>query len=208
MVLYINGKKIKDVGTHGLYFNGKAIKQAYYNGKKVYQFIPSNTVFFESATPGTYTFTATKSCTVSVIMVGGGGGAAYAHGGYWESTANGGSAGMITGTMNITKGTSYTIVVGAGGAGTWIEGNDRVYASAGGATTFAGQTAGGGGGANAQNLGGANAGAAGISTTTISTLTASNGVAGSTASRYGSYGGGGVSRTGAGQGGYILIKVA
>lgn len=186
----------------------QAINAIYNGSQKVYQFIPSNTVFFETATPGTYTFTAPRSCTVSIIMVGAGGGAAYAHGGYWESTANGGSAGMITGTMNITKGTSYSIVVGAGGGGVAYEGNDRVYAGAGGATTFAGQTAGGGGGANAQNTGGANAGTAGVATITISTLNASNGVAGSTASRYGSYGGGGVSRNGAGQGGYIRIAVA
>lgn len=186
----------------------QAINAIYNGSQKIYQYIPKNTVFFESATPGTHTFTAPRSCTVSIIMVGAGGGAAYAHGGYWESTANGGSAGMITGTMNITKGTSYSIVVGAGGGGVAYEGNDRVYAGAGGATTFAGQTAGGGGGANAQNTGGANAGTAGVATITISTLNASNGVAGSTASRYGSYGGGGVSRNGAGQGGYIRIAVA
>lgn len=208
MTAYIGGSKIKDTGAYGVYYGSTPIKAIYNGSQLVYQYLPAGTVFFESATPGTYTFTAPRSCTVSIIMVGGGGGAAYAHGGYWESEANGGSAGMITGTMNITKGTSYSIVVGAGGSGAWIEGNDRVYASAGGATTFAGQTAGGGGGANAQNLGGANAGAAGVATKTISTLNASNGVAGSTASRYGSYGGGGVSRTGAGQGGYIRIVAA
>ena len=56
-------------------------------------------------------------------------------------------------------------------------------------------------------LGGARHLYAGVATTTISTLTASNGVAGSTASRYGSYGGGGVSRNGTGQGGYIRIAI-
>lgn len=54
MVLYINGKKIKDTGAHGLYYNGKAINAAYYNGKKVYQYLPTGKTFNPSGNFQTY----------------------------------------------------------------------------------------------------------------------------------------------------------
>lgn len=54
MVLYINGKKIKDTGAYGLYYNGKAINAAYYNGKKVYQYLPTGKTFNPSSSFQTY----------------------------------------------------------------------------------------------------------------------------------------------------------
>jgi hypothetical protein len=61
-------------------------------------------------TPGTYTFTATSTRTVEVLIVGGGGGGGYNIGG------GGGGGGVVyMPAVNITSGTNYSIVVGDGG---------------------------------------------------------------------------------------------
>lgn len=217
MVLYKDNKKIQDVGEYGIYYGNMPIKEVYKGSQLIYQFIPSNTILFEQGTPGTYTFTAPYTCTVSVVLVGGGGGGAFCHFMAWEQGANGGSAGMVTGTTKITKGSNYTIVVGGGGiGGLQIDSGSNARAATGGNSSAFGNTANGGGGAAAHTGyydGGWNTPGTAGGYSAVSGFIGSNGVAGSTANRYGSYGGGGApsnSSTTASQGknGYVLIKVS
>ena len=133
-------------------------------------------------TPGTYSITIPYETTCNVILVGGGGGGHY-NASAWSSMSRvGGSAAMISGTFTIPAGT-YTVIVGVAGG-------------VGGATIFYNQSAGGGGKAyaNVWDPGSSYDGAGGLATVTsgsqIPTLTYSNGVKGSTISRYLTYGGG------------------
>lgn len=173
---------------------------------------PSGTVLFEKGTAGTYTLTVKKDCTVSVRMIGGGGGGAHSDSyGAWSNNQTGGSAGMITGTISLAKGT-YTIVVGGVGEGRYSSnggGGATSSATAGGATTFNGNSANGGGGAYTHTGyfdSRGRAGAAGTTSVVTSGLSGSNGAAGSATSRWGSYGGGG-SAGANGQSGYCSITV-
>jgi sugar lactone lactonase YvrE len=88
-------------------------------------------------------FVATGSRTVNYLLVGGGGGGGDRHGG------GGGAGGVLTGTFSATSGT-YTVTVGAGGAGGNYETNNstpRGSGIKGGDTTVTGlSTANGGGG--------------------------------------------------------------
>jgi hypothetical protein len=88
-------------------------------------------------------FVATGSKTVNYLLVGGGGGGGDRHGG------GGGAGGVLTGTFSATSGT-YTVTVGAGGAGGDYEANNstpRGSGIKGGDTTVTGlSTANGGGG--------------------------------------------------------------
>lgn len=64
-------------------------------------------------TAGTYSWVAPADVTsVSVVVVGGGGG-----GGWGGTTAGGGGALAYKNNISVTPGTSYTVVVGAGGSG-------------------------------------------------------------------------------------------
>ena len=78
--------------------------------------LPDGSTIDSFTTVGTTTWTApatTNSITYWVVGGGGGGGAAFDNGG-----AGGGGGGMVlSGTMSVTPGTTYTIVVGDGGAG-------------------------------------------------------------------------------------------
>ena len=65
---------------------------------------------------GTFTWTAPSNVTsVEYLIVGGGGGGGAA---YDTGSAGGGGGGLVlTGTISVTPGTSYSIVIGAGGNG-------------------------------------------------------------------------------------------
>lgn len=102
MVLYINGKKIKEIGAHGLYFNGKAINAAYYNGKKVYQYLPGATTF--NAGSNLVTYTVPKGCTkLGIDCVASMGG---------TFKANGGNGGRVTCDLAVTPGQILYVTVG------------------------------------------------------------------------------------------------
>ena len=97
-------------------------------------------------TPGTYTWTVppcVTEVTVKVWGAGGGGGGASSR----QTTATneacsqgggGGGGGFSTRTYSVTPGDTYTIVVGAGGAGGVGADNTAVPGATGGASTFAG----------------------------------------------------------------------
>jgi hypothetical protein len=128
---------------------------------------------------------------VEVLLVGGGGGAAVFYSG------GGGAGGLVSGTVTITRLTNYSIVVGAGGAGSSNGTNTGSRASSGGdsfafnltalgggggASRLAGGSGGsGGGGGNANTAGGSGtsgqgfAGGAGSGTNGISNICAGGG---------------------------------
>lgn len=181
-MIYKGSDKIED-----LYFGGEKISEAYYGSELVYgSGYPAGTVLFESGTPGTYTLTVERNCTVRLDMCGGGGGGSLD---IMEGVSTGGSAGYVYGNMNLLRG-SYTIVIGSGG----------VMGNKGGDSSFLGNVAGGGYGGS-----GKHDGDGGSTTVVTQGLTGSNGSSGSSSGRIGSYGAGGYS-TDSGTSGYVKIE--
>ena len=147
--------------------------------------------------PGTY--------TASYLVVAGGGGGA---GGLGDNTGSGagGAGGFLTGSVNLNSGTTYTVVVGAGGSA----GANTAYDSPGGqggSSSFTGVTTaigGGGGQAGSSNLvggaGGSGGGGGGTSNSAGGAGTSGQGNAGGAGSsggpNYGAGGGGGASAAG------------
>lgn len=187
---------------------------------------------FESSTPGTHTVNITETSSYEIVVVGaGGGGGAQGDKYTWKSSSAGGGSGAYAKIRTtLTAGSSYSLVIGAGGAGHgggWTQVGD-----AGGASSFGTLVSctGGGGGYAAFTDGtpGVAGGAGGTYTvdSTVTTVAASNGNVGGTttnivsneapggASVYGGYGAGGSARaTGhnAGYGntggnGYICVR--
>lgn len=126
------------------------------------------------STPGTYTVTVPTnanwtSVSVRATLVGAGGGGGAADGSQNNrilSAGGGGGAGtqLVVTLSNVTPGASYTLVIGAGGAGGVQVAPDMhtTDGSAGQATTFAGYwAAGGGGGQRGEAHGGPYSGAGG-----------------------------------------------
>lgn len=122
-------------------------------------------------TPGTYTVTVPTGTGWSAVNMrfvlqgaggGGGGGAASANEHKGASGGGGGAGSLITVTLNnLTPGATYTLVVGAGGAGGPFSSIGQP-GGAGGATSLAGYSApGGGGGGGGNPYGGGSAGAGG-----------------------------------------------
>ena len=188
MAVYYENSKIKDAGRFGVYKGSQPISKIYKGSQLVYTVYDEGYSFLETSTAGTYTINLITEAKLNIILVGAGGGYATSHGGYWTQNANGGSGGLITGTITLPAG-SYKVTVGSGGSGSAVEGG-TAYGRKGGDTSFAGQTAGGGGGGTADYLNGSWAGAGGTCIVTETTLIGSNGSAGSTTPRYENYGGG------------------
>lgn len=96
------------------------------------------------------TVTSAPSSVTYLLIAGGGAGAYYG--------AGGGAGGLLTGTQSVSAGTTYNIVIGAGGVsanqGAGVPGNDS---TAFGLTAYAG----GGGSQNAGNQPGGNGGSGG-----------------------------------------------
>lgn len=131
MALYKGNTKIKS-----LYLGGTKIQKLYKGSTLVYSSgYPSGTVLFENATAGSYTLNVLYDATITVDLVGAGSGACY----NVILREKGGSGAYISGTTTITAGT-YTVVIGAGSAGATGTSNTI---SAGGNSTFNGNTAGG-----------------------------------------------------------------
>ena len=149
--------------------------------------------------------TAAGSYGVNYLIVAGGGGGA---GGLGDSTGcgAGGAGGFLTGSVNLNSGTTYTVVVGAGGSA----GANTAYNSPGGqggSSSFAGVTTaigGGGGQAGSSNVvggaGGSGGGGGGTSNYAGGAGTSGQGNAGGAGSsgspNYGAGGGGGASAAG------------
>lgn len=110
---------------------------------------------------GTYTFNCKKDGTYTVTIAGGGGGGA---GGTWQKHfglinkkgGDGGRGAIITKKMNLTKGTTYNVTVGAGGSGgegtSGENGKDGTQSSFDGITAVGGKC-GLGNGSNGDNMG-------------------------------------------------------
>lgn len=166
------GAMIIPTGTHNqrpstgytgmIRYNTSASKIEFYNGTDWIEVNTGAVIYGGMAQGGTeiisgsykiHTFTTSDnfivydSGTIDYLMVAGGGGGGARHGG------GGGAGGMNTGSMSITPGT-YSISVGAGGAGTPSGATTR--GSPGTDTTGLGYTAvgGGGGGGRTQGVGG------------------------------------------------------
>lgn len=155
--------------------------------------VPSALVVFTSV--GTTSWTAPEGVfSVEYLVVGGGGGSG---GGYDTGAGGGGGGGMVlTGTLSVVPGTTYTVTVGDGGtAGI----SNRLVlpetnAGNGGDSVFASITAlGGGGGFGSRQPPGGNNGSGGTAASNPST--ASTGGAGG-GSNSGGGGGGGSSGNG------------
>ena len=86
--------------------------------------------------PGTYTWVCPPGITQVVVTLSGGGGSGCHDA---SNPGGGGGAGCLTVISSVTPGTSYTVVCGAGGAGT-----STTSGNAGGNSTFNGLTAQGG----------------------------------------------------------------
>lgn len=146
--------------------------------------VPSGTLLFSSV--GTFSWTVpTYVYSVEYLVVGGGGGSG---GGYDTGAGGGGGGGMVlTGTLSVVPGTTYTIVVGDGGTAGTVNRTIpvEVNGGAGANSSFASILAlGGGGGFGSRLPSGGNNGSGGAAASNPST--ASEGGRGG-----GSVGGGG-----------------
>lgn len=170
---------------------------ANYNGKSGYIRVAliSPKIIIERSVAGTQTITIPVDGRYNIKLVGGGGGGHTDGAGVHPYNYGGGSGAYVYGIKTLTAGT-YTIVVGAAGAGN----------SDGGNTSFAGEIAGGG----KKSTGGG-----GVATTTLSYINGNNGSFGNVwagnggASVYNGYGTGATANNGGLSGqtaGYIRIE--
>ena len=141
------------------------------------------------STTGTTSWTAPGGVTsVSYLVVAGGGSGGAGNGG----GGGGGAGGLLTGTLSVTPGNSYTVTVGAGGTGT----GSAPYRNSGGNSVFGSITATGGGGGGYDGtyppLTGGSGGGGNYSSTAGAAGTSGQGFAGgSNTASSGAYGGGG-----------------
>jgi len=104
-------------------------------------------VYFTSASASIF-FRGGRTNTLSVdyLLVGGGGGGGYSRGTPYCG-GGGGAGGFLTATDLIARGNTYTVTVGAGGAGGDNAGSSaNIHGRSGGASSFIRSVAGGGGG--------------------------------------------------------------
>ena len=146
-------------GTTGFYlpFSNDALATSFTDSAE------TSIVTFTSS--GTTTWTAPSGCTsVDYLVVAGGGGGGNGKATAQHSGGGGGAGGVRSGTsFSVTPGTSYTVTVGAGGAGNGANGSDSVFSTItstgggyGGTNHGAGASGGsGGGGAAGSGSGGA-----------------------------------------------------
>jgi len=139
------------------------------------------------STVGTTTWIAPSNVTlVEYLVVGGGGGGGN---GYDNAGGGGGGGGMVlTGTLSVTPGSSYTVTVGDGGSG-GANARANNAGSTGGSSVFGTVTSLGGG----RGLGSRTGGVAGVAQ--VSNTDAASGGAGS-GGGFGGKGGGGASGNG------------
>ncbi|MBT8632250.1 filamentous hemagglutinin N-terminal domain-containing protein, partial [Polynucleobacter paneuropaeus] len=94
-------------------------------------FADGSSISYNSST-GVYTFVAGLSASTQYLVVGGGGGASRGVGGiYWGAGAGGGA--VVTGNTALVAGNSYSVSVGAGGAGQTLGSALTISAAAGSA---------------------------------------------------------------------------
>lgn len=162
-------------------------------------------------TVGTTTWTVPTGITsISALVVAGGGAGGTTISGGYEGAGGGGAGGVVLSAFNVTPGTSYTIIVGAGGAyGTNNNGNNTSafgltaigggrggYAVNGVPACSAGASGGSGGGATGYGYGGTPGGAPGGTGTSGQGNNGGNAAGGSSSGNVGGGGGGGASSAG------------
>ncbi len=159
---------------------------------------PSSNTLSETPNPVISTYSAVQTTTwvapagvttVEYLVVGGGGGSG---GGYDTASGGGGGGGMVlTGTLSVTPGTSYNVIVGDGGTGgisnTGESVNDQTDGTAGISSVFGSIVALSGGGGYASRR---PTGMTGLGGTQVSGVVASTGGTGGP-SNGGAGGGGG-----------------
>lgn len=140
---------------------------------------PTGNVFYGA--PGTYTFTVPYSVYTIYIRVQGAGGSGagnWERHGDWGAGAGGGSGAYVVASLSVQPFTTYSFVVGAGGAS--VNG-ENALGIAGSASSFASYIVcnGGGGGQGGRGPSYAAGGAGGTySTNTVNVISATNGYAG------------------------------
>lgn len=199
--LNINKETINDI-----FIEGNQIKEVHYNSQLIWRrskYVPG-TILFESNEPGTYTFTPTADCIISLILVSGGGGGAT----HQQGSRTGGQGALITGKTSLYKDIEYTVTVGAGGTYSYSTNiNVGAQGGTGGTSTAFGNTCNGGTGAHAHTGWWAASyydGSPGSGTVASSEFTLTTGIA-STNGIYESYGAGGLTTDGTN--GYCKISV-
>jgi hypothetical protein len=144
----------------------------------------------EYTTAGTFSWTATLTGTVRVFVVGGGGG------GREGNSGGGGGGGAAVGTVSVSLGTVYSIIVGVGGAFQTTGGTTSALGlTATGGTSQSGATGGAGGSGSGGNEGNYTGGRGGDSSGANGGAGEGGGGAGGT-SIPGDGGGGGAAGTG------------
>ena len=145
MAIYTDGVLIQD--CKGVYGDGAVMEYVLADGTTVYDEVcctPGSATF---TTPGTYYWTAPTGVTsISLCMIGGGGSGTGTEN-YANDYDGGGYAGAeYSNTVSVTPGATYTVVVGAGGAGVNPWNGSRVNGNPGTASKFGGYIANGGSG--------------------------------------------------------------
>lgn len=134
--LYNGSDKIVDV-----YAGSQVISQIYKGSELVFTHYPVNGLVFEATTVGTHTFSPDVDGTYEIRVVGaGGGGATFADANKYQArsgTAGGGSGAYVSALIKLSRGTTYSMTIGAGGAGNGNSAYNVVAQGvAGGTTTF------------------------------------------------------------------------
>lgn len=126
---------------------GREISRIYKGSTLVYGY-GVNEVLFESSTAGTATVNIEYDGYYELTVIGGGSGGAFEYSAkYADGAAAGGSGAGLIGVAYLSAG-SYSITVGAGGAGKWDNNaSETVTASAGSASKFGSIVTAGGGSA-------------------------------------------------------------
>ena len=145
---------------------------------------PTGYATYESGTPGTYNMTISQAGVYDIHLVGAGGGAArswYYDRAYNIARAGGGSGAYVKWWQYLAAGT-YSVTIGAGGAGGGSVHANTSTGGNGGSSSFLSQTAGGGTGGVTGFRGtvygtSATAGTGGTATTSFSSVSGNSGTA-------------------------------
>lgn len=183
------------IGTnHQIHFLGTAI---YNIAKQVIQpntnsnDISSGVIMFTSVGTTSWTAPSGVSSLDYLVVAGGGGGG----GGYDTGAGGGGSGGMVlTGTLSITPGASYTVIVGNGGIASitnYTNGPKETNGGNGGNSQFGSIIALGGNGGLASRSNDGTVGAGGLQQTASAAPTRGSGGGNASTTAKGSGGGGG-----------------
>lgn len=191
-----NGIRVGQGGAGGVYANGDIAEIVYASGALT----SAARTAVENYLNAKWSVFNPNAYAANYLIVAGGGGGGYVGGFY---SGGGGGGGVLSGTVNLSPRTNYSITVGAGGASNTNGSNSTAFSltaiggGKGGYGTFAGQLAGNGGSGGGGGLGG-NGG--------IGTSGQGYNGGASDAGGAGGHGGGGGGAGAVGQSSYVVSK--